>query len=416
MSVNSKDQRMLRELAEKVMEIASLPIQEEKRRMWTALNSLKPERPMVFINEEPWHELRENEPELALHCEDEFSRGIEDRLRTELYNWNHLRGDRVVDPVYRTSLVMDDTGHGIEGERTDTLGGDYGQGSCDYIPIMRTMDDIDRIQLPVITPDWDETDRIFSRTSDLIGDILPVQKRGITHMWCALWDILVQYWGIQEMMVDMVDRPDFVNAGASRMMDSLISRLDQYEELGLLSLGNDNHRVGSGGLGITDELPAEDLSRPGHPSEQWGTCTGQIFSEISPAMHDEFCLQHELRWLSRFGRNCYGCCEPLHNKMGILKQIPNLRRISMSGWIDVEKASVELGGDYVFSSKPNPAVFAWNTWQPDAARVDLESILQRTRNNHVELIMKDVTTCRHDPRRLWEWCDIAVEVAEEYAY
>ena len=413
----SEDRRIVRELAEQVMEIANLPEQAERRRLWTALNALKPERPMVFINEEPWWELRENEPELTCVCQDEFCRSIEDRLRVTLYNWNHLRADRVIDPVFYTPLIHHDSGYGIEGRRADSKGGDYGQGSCDYIPIMKTEADIERIQMPVVTPDPQATEAQFTQTADLIGDIIPVETRGVTHMWCAAWDVLVQWWGIEEMMLDMVDRPDFVKAGISHMVDALLARLDQLEEEGLLAAGDYNHRVGSGGLGITDELPQGDFDgEHARPIDQWGTCTGQIFSEVSPAMHDEFCLQQELRWLERFGLNCYGCCEPLHNKMGILKQIPRLRRVSMSGWIDVDIASKELGGEFVFSSKPNPAVFAWNTWQPDAARAELEGILEKTRNNCVEFVMKDVTTCRNDPRRLWEWTELAVQVAEEWAY
>jgi hypothetical protein len=196
-------------------------------------------------------------------------------------------------------------------------------------------------------------------------------------------------------------------------MDGLTAELDQFEELGLLSVSNGNHRVGSGGLGITDELPQPDYDgRHARPIDQWGTSTGQIFSEVSPDMHDEFCLQYEMRWLERFGLNCYGCCEQLHHKMSILRKI---RRVSMSTWINVDKAVEQVGRDYVFSYKPNPSIFAWDTWDPQQARKALRSVLDRTRGCVVELIMKDVSTCRSDPRRLWEWCELAVQVAEEYA-
>jgi hypothetical protein len=32
-----------------------------------------------------------------------------------------------------------------------------------------------------------------------------------------------------------------------------------------------------------------------------------------------------------------------------------------------------------------------------------------------DIIMKDISTCRRDPRRLWEWCTLAMDVAEQYA-
>ena len=112
--------------------------------------------------------------------------------------------------------------------------------------------------------------------------------------------------------------------------------------------------------------------------------------------------------------NCYGCCEPLHNKMDIVRKIPRLRRVSMSTWIDVDKAVEQVGHDYIFSYKPNPAVLAWDEWNPQQAREDLWNVLEKTRGCVVELIMKDISTCRHEPQRLWEWCELAVEVAEEY--
>ena len=82
--------------------------------------------------------------------------------------------------------------------------------------------------------------------------------------------------------------------------------------------------------------------------------------------------------------------------------------------MNVEKGAEEIGTDYVFAYKPNPAVLAWDDWSPDAARKELREVLEKTRGRHVELIMKDITTCRHDPKRIWEWCSLAVETAEEY--
>jgi hypothetical protein len=33
----------------------------------------------------------------------------------------------------------------------------------------------------------------------------------------------------------------------------------------------------------------------------------------------------------------------------------------------------------------------------------------------VEIIMKDISTVRYKPERLWDWARIAMEVAEAYA-
>ncbi len=132
-------------------------------------------------------------------------------------------------------------------------------------------------------------------------------------------------------------------------------------------------------------------------------------------MHEEFALQYERQWLARFGLTYYGCCEPLHQKLGILKSVPNLRKISMSPWADVEKGVEGIGTRYVFSYKPNPAIFAEDTWNLAKARADLTSVLEKTRGCHVEIILKDISTVRYEPRRLWEWAGMAMQVVEEFA-
>ncbi len=49
--LNKKNVKVLRKLAAQVAEIAALPAQEEKRSLWSKLNALKRERPMVIIDQ-----------------------------------------------------------------------------------------------------------------------------------------------------------------------------------------------------------------------------------------------------------------------------------------------------------------------------------------------------------------------------
>ena len=73
-----------------------------------------------------------------------------------------------------------------------------------------------------------------------------------------------------------------------------------------------------------------------------------------------------------------------------------------------------MGTDYVFSLKHNPAVLAWDDWEPEFVRRDLTGILERLRGMHVETIMKDISTVRYEPQRLWDWARIASEAAVEF--
>ena len=250
----------------------------------------------------------------------------------------------------------------------------------------------------------------------LLDGVIPVRKRGIVHQWHSPWDQIIHWYGIEQLYTDMYDQPALVHRILGNFMKALHEVVDQQEALGMLDTSNGNHRVGSGGMGITDELPPAGAD-PAHvrTRDQWGCSTAQIFSEVSPAMHEEFCLQYERPMMERFGLSYYGCCEPLHNKVDMLRSVRNLRKISMSPWINVDTASERVGADYVISYKPNPAHLAMEHWRPELVRDTLRDVLARTRRNHVELILKDVTTIARQPQRLWEWATIATETAQSAA-
>jgi len=409
MAAGEPDKSTIRDLAKRIAEIASDPVNDRRRELWRRLNGLEPVRAPVFINELPWGELIGDD---GFRCEDGFCRGIEGRMRRLIYQWEHMPGDMVVDGVWHSPLVVRDSGLGLAPEWLDP----HGTGSRQYLPIMKTDADIERLRMPVVTHDQQASERNYERLSDLIDDIMPVEKQGIVTRWCAPWDSLIYYWGVGQLYTDMYDRPELVHKGISRMMDCLLARLRQWEELNVLSVGNGNHRGGSNGLGITDDLPQPDCDRSRvRPIDQWGTATGQVFSEVSPDMHWEFCLQYEMRWLERFGLNNYGCCEPLHNKMDIARKIPRLRKISVSPLADKAKVAEEAGMDFVLAVKPNPSIFAPDRFSPETARAELVKDLEPLRGLCVEIVMKDVTTIRNDPPRLHEWARIATEVACEFA-
>jgi hypothetical protein len=223
--------------------------------------------------------------------------------------------------------------------------------------------------------------------------------------------------GIEQMMMDMVLRPEWLKAWMNRMCEFHLDEFRQYEQFGVLSLNNRVNGVGPGGLGYTDILPADDFDGEHvRTIDQWGHATTQIFSEVSPEMHEEFALAHEKRYCAMFGYVNYGCCEPLHHKIDlILEHIPNTRKISISPRADLEIASKNLGKRAVFSYKPNPAWLGMPTWDEGFIRDCMRDAFEKTRDNVVEVIMKDLHTVRGERARMSEWIRISKELAEEFA-
>jgi len=411
MPVPERDKAILRDLAGRVAEIGHHPVQKERAEMWRRHNGLERVRPMVLIfPEAAWRDLL---PEDSLQTTDPFCRRCETDLRRRLCYWEYLRDDSVIEPVITAPIMIRNTGFGL-GVKTTVP--DEPFGAKHYEPVIKTEADIEKIRMPTVTPDWEATAVNYERTADIFDGILTVKREGYTRLGAAIMDQFAMWRGIDQMFLDMVDRPEWLHRVMDRMTRGMLLTLDQLEQQNLLSLNNGNHYVGSGGVGYTDQLPQPDFDGEHvRLKDMWGFATTQIFSEVSPAMHDEFALQYEKRYLERFGLNCYGCCEPLHKKLDIVKTIPNLRRVSMSPFVDVEEAAAGLGSGYIFSYKPNPSILAMESWHPDLARSVLRDALEKTRGCVVELVMKDCHSCRGDPRRMSEWVRIARETADEFA-
>jgi len=132
------------------------------------------------------------------------------------------------------------------------------------------------------------------------------------------------------------------------------------------------------------------------------------------AMFDEFEIQPCMPLFERFGMVYYGCCEPLDLKMAQVRKIPNLRKVSMSPWVNEEAGAEAIGGDYVYSRKPTPALLAWPSFDEAAVREHLRASVDICARHGcpLELILKDISTVKYEPGRLFAWARIAMEVVE----
>ncbi|MEG2653993.1 MAG: hypothetical protein RSA17_10475, partial [Ruthenibacterium sp.] len=276
-------------------------------------------------------------------------------------------------------------------------------------------DDIEKIKMPKLTYLAQETEHAFALMQEIFAGIIPVKKVGQTHIWYTPWDYLIRWWGVENAMIDLVDQPELVHAAYERMVAAWMTELDQFEQMNLLALDCNNTRIGSGGYGYVSDLPAQPYA-PEHvmAHNMWGCANAQIFSSVSPEMHWEFAVEHDLKWLSRFGLTYYGCCEPLDGKADVLRRIPNLRKVSVSPWCNTARAVENLGGSYVLSRKPSPAVFATSSYDAAQAESQLRTFLETARGCHTELIMKDISTVKYQPQRLWDWEKTAMRLAQEY--
>ncbi len=405
--ITRTDRTIIQDLARRVAEIGHLPVQQERIALWKRHNRLDRPRAVIFISPEgAWRELL---PESSLRCEGERARRIERALRMQIYWHEVLRDDTVVEAAWTVRTVVRETGWGLEPRRRPSADP---TGAWAFDPVLLGPADLAKLRSPELYVDEEATERDLAEAHELFAGILEVRRRGVQRVSFHLMQQYTALRGLGQVMLDMYDNPEMLHDAMAFYEEAHRSRVQQMVELGVLDLNNDNSYHSSGGRGWTDELPRDGFDGTHvRPCDVWASAEAQELAQVSPEMHEEFCLQYERRLLEPFGLNGYGCCEDLTHKLDDVLRVPNILRISISPFADVEACAERLGNRYIFSWKPKPQMVAGD-FDPDRIRAYLRHALEATRGCVFEMVLKDTHTCEGRPERFTTWSRIAREEVE----
>ncbi len=407
LDLKSKEIVILRDLAKRVAEIAALPEQDIKRKLWYQHNALKSEKVMVLcFPENGWAELL---PDSVLQTKDPLFREMENNLRMNIYMHEHIHDDNVLDNFYDLNYVYERSDYGLTMKKIKST---METGSYTWEAPLKDLEDIEKLKPCTITIDQAKTKERIELAQEVFGDILKVRLKGGFFWGVGLTWKLIDLRGLEQVMIDLSENSEWLHRVMQFLQKNMMQELNFYEKNNLLSLNNDNDYVGSGGLGFTHELPQDDFNGRVRLKDMWGFAEAQPLTGVSPRMLDEFSLQYELPLLARFGLNCYGCCEPLDKKYSLVKKVPNLRRVSVSPFADVEIAARELQDKYIFSWKPSPTDMANPHFDERKIREYIQRTLDIAKGCVLEIVLKDLTTVNHDPSRIDRWTSIAKELTK----
>lgn len=405
---SKKDIEILRELATRYAEYASLPAQAEKREMWRSLNDGHMIKPMVAIDQMPWNELNVD-GELNCHVEHPYWRHVEWSLRSEIYKWEHLPADMVLNPYILIPRHIHNTGFGLSNKErisvtdpTNSVVGHY------FEAVISEPEDVEKIQIPKLSVNR-EADKEAAEAADYIfGGIIPWKFSGL-NMHLGAWDHLSQWLGIENAYIELIERPEFMHACMERITQAFISQIEQANKLGIFDI---NTNITHCSYTFSSSLPTPECD-PEHVTSKdaWAFGLAQLFTSVSPDITAEFEVPYMQRLFPYFGAIYYGCCDRLDDRLDIVARMPNIKKISCSPWSDRENFAEKLSDRYIMSNKPSPAILATPTFDEEAARADIRRTIEAAKRHgkRLELIMKDISTVRYEPARLWRWAEIAVE-------
>jgi hypothetical protein len=96
-------------------------------------------------------------------------------------------------------------------------------------------------------------------------------------------------------------------------------------------------------------------------------------------MHDEFAFRYDRQLMPLCCHVSVGWCEVLSDRIAHIRSDPNVRRVTFSGWADLERAAEAMGTDYVYDYRPSGVPFVGETWDPEALRQESRTVLERSR-------------------------------------
>lgn len=408
----NREETLLRTLAWEYACAANNEKNMQARTLHTAVNDLKMIRPVVLIEEIPFHELN-FDGSLTLLCEDPDLRGAEDWFRRQLFKWKHFPADMILPPYFPVQKIMHSTGIGITvEEHTIATEAENHIISHEYFDQLAEPEDLEKLTPPVISYDKEETMRRYEKLANVFGDILPVRVVGHSS-YITMWDEIARYRGVTPLLMDLIERPEHSHAIVSKLAEFEKSKSAQMEALGLFEIQPLEIHCTSA---LTSDLPGEYDGGIVKRSQVWGRGMAQIFGSVSKDMHEEFDINYMKEIMEPFGLVYYGCCEPLDKKVDIVEKIPHLRKISITPWADVDNAAEVIGKRYVIANKPNPALVATATLDEDAVRQTIKRTLDACKRNgcSVDIVLKDISTVSHNVQNLIRFEQIAMELVRGY--
>ncbi len=409
-SINS-DRHVLRDLVKQYLDVCSRPDQAEKRERWKGIHALDSTEPAVLVR--PFLMMHEVDELRELRCDNPELRGVEQRLRRDLFV-SRINDDTVFEPFLRIGAVHENAGcdrWGVPLKQRVT--GEHAADNMYDDPPLKALEDIKKLCRVRDSINERATAERLARVQDMIGDLIAidVDRHPLYGNGKALYLIpdLMLLRGMMQVMLDMHDNPAWLHRVLAYMRDTVLESIEQAEQAGDWRLADSKNQA----MPYARELPDPAPNTPAPMDQLWGFFHAQEYTLISPAMHDEFALQYQMPLMAKFGLTAYGCCEDLTEKIDMLRQVPNLRRIAVTPRADVVKCAERIGRDYAISWRPNPANMISCGFDEAKITHELRTGVKALQGLHYDITLKDVITVEHDMTRLPRWVELTRHVIDE---
>jgi len=411
LKVLPSDVAIIREMARKVRDLTESERNQECIRLWHKHDLCQCERPLIQTETDGGLQMVVGD----YHCrtQEPWAQNEEWRLLDRIVHHEIIQDDVPLEPFINVGWNLSLGGYGVDLHSTQP----QTDGTRGAYHIDAALEDLQRdfhkLRPRTYSVDRDSTLKNVALLQDVYGDILQVRIR--SNPWWTLgmtWTAITLV-GLEQFMLYMYDQPQALHQLMAFLRDDHLSLVAWMEKEGLLGLNNANDYIGSGSRGYTPRLPQADYPAggPARSKDLWVLLESQETVGVGPDLYAEFVFPYENAIAQKFGGVYYGCCEPVHTRWHVLKNLANLKRVSVSPWCDEEFMAAELSNKYVYSRKPKPTLVSTEKFDEELIRADLRHTMELAQKHgcSLEIDMKDVHTLHGERDRLTRWVKLARE-------
>ena len=402
MMISQQDRMILRELAQKQMELAHSPRNQQLYQDWMDYGSSKNGcRPLIRIEIDTFeHQLL---PAMQ-RCEVEHAREIERRLLRPMVNFTQFEDDTLVPDYYPIRLHTSFTPFGLPVRREET-----GSLGHHFIPYLHDLEEDEHLLGDsIFSVDVDGTAKEEQEAQEIFGDILPT-KRITDCAGCCLTQDIVHIMNMDDMYMAMIDDEDRFHNMMRRLMNDYMAFYRMMENGGHLQSHARMQHLGQGSYCFTDEL--REGINPAKLSDLWLFMDSQETAGISPEMYADLVFPYYQEMMSHFGLVSYGCCEASHPIWdNCLSKVPNMRKVSISPWCDEEFMGERLQGTGVtFLRKPPATILGMDTPVLDEAATlaCFRKTAKAAKGCKLEIAQRDVYMIGHSAQKVHRYVELA---------
>ena len=414
-----QEKEILKPLVEELIKFSSLPVQGKKKELWArhqAFTGTEQIPISVFYEGIPRPQWEFILGKGFLKTESATAQELELDLRKRLWAVKNIPDDHILWPFI--TLAAKISRPACWGIPVKWRGVDEEDSNPEHArridPPFNNSIDVSKIEFTDMDIATRETAKVINLATELVDDKISIFA-GYSNLGFQPFDRAVEFRGLENIMLDVVDAPEKVKELLEIITENLIKHHLNREEKGWINAPTIDNKYLAFPMRVHAAYLQEGFNqRKLKLSDEWCYIGAQTSSGLGPEMYAEFVQPYNARLAELFpGKTVYyHGCENLDQKAIIIRNLPNLRRFHISPWSSIRAVREATKDSFIYEVHDHPGRVFFGRNKEDMKK-EIKTLIADAGGCNFDLNLSDIHSVNKDPRLLKMWSEAAREAVEE---